>query len=1188
MKSQSPRGYALVLVLLALVLCSALILVIIERGTTSHRASLAYSHTVRARTLADSVISQVQAQIWDGTTIDQQPETAVQSRSAWASQPGAIRRFPANGGDPVVYKLYSAGEMQGPPASLATDMPTDWHARPLEYTDLNAPAGPDASSLSYPILDPRLAALPGATGLSDSAGFSIQGAPTSGPGGNSAPMPVRWLYFLQDGTLCLLGDPRIDRQSNPIVGRVAFWTDDETNKVNLNTAGPSTPESFWDVPRAASRIEEDRYAWFQPSQNEYTRYPGHPGMVSLRSILGTLGNLSAEEYHRLSPRYRWGGSRDGTVRIDTERTSLLLNKEDRPYATTDEFLFQSIGAGLQNFNGTLTPSTAASLGFFVTTTSRAPELNLFGQPRVSIWPLHAQNTTTRRTPFDQLIARATTIGGKPYYFVREFPLSATKDYDDFPRNQELYSYLQRLTGTPFPGFGNRSFLDKYAADRDQILTEIFDYIRCTNLNDTWRPSASGGVQSYTPNLEVAANAASYHSPTAADRGAGFVVPLQIGETRGAGRFPVLTGVGIWFCRHLKDPFAPPGPENPEQLSALLVLKTCTPMFGYPQWIPKNLFIDVNNVNGPRIAAGDSDSLMFPGGTIGDPATGIYWPPNANAGHGSVTLSGYDGATWTMFTSAGGTTFNDASLGATLNLDDDDTHFDIVGGNLEITFRVGNETAQTYRVHIPDCQNVPLPQRSNRDQMLKVNGTAQFPLPNSWWKSRIGNGTKPNDTGTTDLSIGGPFAPRDGDVFKSIELAHGDARLAIMTDTSSTPFALFEVLPDYTTSSLSHSFGGISTVSTQFLWPGGGSGGYVNLPYYREPKIDGGFDIDRTISYYFGPNIRSDITDLQDEGWSGDFDNGFARWPDGPFLNMPDAGARSSAAGASSTPYLLSQGWVRADGLFSPLRQVPSAVMFGSLPTGVKAGIPWRTLLFCPNPADANHKGFESPADHLLLDLFRMPVVEPIALSGPASTDGKINMNYRIAPFSYIRRASAWFALLEPMRIFSVPDNKSQRYKGSLIESFDYRTRLNVPETLLQFEERFNTGEIFRSPSEICSLFLVPNGANLAQARNLSAGWWKTRRLTGDNSREKPYAELYPKLTTQSNTYRIHMRVQSLARSGGPPATGDFEPLAEYRGSALLERYLDPEDPRFSTVNPDTDCLNALYRFRVLERRQFVP
>ncbi|HRJ71162.1 MAG TPA: Verru_Chthon cassette protein A, partial [Terrimicrobiaceae bacterium] len=1000
------------------------------------------------------------------------------------------------------------------------------------------------------------------------AGFSIQGAPTAGPGGNPAPMPVRWLYFLQDGTLCLLGDPRIDRQTNPIVGRVAFWTDDETNKVNLNTAGPATQESFWDMPRAASRIEEDRYAWFQPSQNEYTRYPGHPGMVSLRSILGNLGNLSADEYHRLSPRYRWGGSQDGTIRIDSGRTDLLLNKEDRPYATTDEFLFQSIGAGLQNFNGVLTPSTAASLGFFVTTTSRAPELNLFGQPRVSIWPLHAQNTATRRTPFDQLIARATTIGGKPYYFVREFPLSATKDFSDFERNQELYAYLQRLTGTPFPGFGNRSFLDKYNADRDQILTEIFDYIRSTNLNDTYNPTGGpGSIASYTPDLEVAVNSAVNHTASSPDKGAGFVVPIRIGSTQGGGRFPAATGAALWFCTHLENPAAAAGPGNRTMLSTLFLVKTCTPTFGFPLWKPSGFQVELANAPGTPLSVnvGGVVTPLFAGGTTAE----IFAPPTANFGQGGGTSGGYDGAGWILYhlTIPAASPF----LGASAEVPAGTSTFSILPGAIDIRFRVGGTTVQSYRFSFPEASGLPLPELANWD--------ATYALPMSWWKAR---------------SQIRPLGPFDGDSLRSVELGHGDARLALMQATEEDdPYEGFRPHPDFasTTTRMAHSFGGVSTVSNPYLWPGGSSGSYAGLAHTSDAVNASGVGWNppyRTMNRYFGPNILPDITDLRANGWSGDFDNGFSRWTDGPFLNLPDAGARSTSSGAAAAPYLVTEGWVRADGLFSPLRQVPSAVMFGSLPTGVKAGIPWRTLLFCPNPADAGHKGFEAPADHLLLDLFRMPVVEPIALSGPASTDGKINLNYRIAPFSYIRRASAWFALLEPMRIFSVPDTKSLRYKGSLIESFDYRTRLNVPETLLQFEERFNAGEIFRSSSEICSLFLVPNGATLAQARNLSAGWWKTRRLTGDNSREKPYAELYPKLTTQSNTYRIHMRVQSLTRSGGPPASGDFEPVAEYRGSALLERYLDPEDPRFSTVNPDTDCLNALYRFRVLERRQFVP
>ncbi len=33
-------------------------------------------------------------------------------------------------------------------------------------------------------------------------------------------------------------------------------------------------------------------------------------------------------------------------------------------------------------------------------------------------------------------------------------------------------------------------------------------------------------------------------------------------------------------------------------------------------------------------------------------------------------------------------------------------------------------------------------------------------------------------------------------------------------------------------------------------------------------------------------------------------------------------------------------------------------------------------------------------------------------------------------------------------------------------------------------------------------------------------------VTGDNLREKPYADLYPRLTTKSNTYTVHFRVQN--------------------------------------------------------------
>jgi hypothetical protein len=58
-------------------------------------------------------------------------------------------------------------------------------------------------------------------------------------------------------------------------------------------------------------------------------------------------------------------------------------------------------------------------------------------------------------------------------------------------------------------------------------------------------------------------------------------------------------------------------------------------------------------------------------------------------------------------------------------------------------------------------------------------------------------------------------------------------------------------------------------------------------------------------------------------------------------------------------------------------------------------------------------------------------------------------------------------------------------------------------------------------------------------------------------------------------------------------------VAENRGSAVIERYLDPEDRRFDPsdaetisrgdyVDPDSSSLDEVYRFRVISSRRFSP
>jgi hypothetical protein len=169
-------------------------------------------------------------------------------------------------------------------------------------------------------------------------------------------------------------------------------------------------------------------------------------------------------------------------------------------------------------------------------------------------------------------------------------------------------------------------------------------------------------------------------------------------------------------------------------------------------------------------------------------------------------------------------------------------------------------------------------------------------------------------------------------------------------------------------------------------------------------------------------------------------------------------------------------------------------------------------------------------------------------------------------------------------------------------------------------------QVFRSGSQICEMFLYPNTAGMIisglgpipqpyYARGQSAVtqfWSNYGGLTGDNLREKPYGDLYARITAKSNTFTIYLRVQSLrkhivtANADGSTASTSLEwdetkdqVLSEYRGYATIERYLDPLDRRFDVansetqrlgdyINPDTENLDQAYKFRVVEKKRFTP
>ena len=109
-------------------------------------------------------------------------------------------------------------------------------------------------------------------------------------------------------------------------------------------------------------------------------------------------------------------------------------------------------------------------------------------------------------------------------------------------------------------------------------------------------------------------------------------------------------------------------------------------------------------------------------------------------------------------------------------------------------------------------------------------------------------------------------------------------------------------------------------------------------------------------------------------------------------------------------------------------------------------------------------------------------------------------------------------------------------------------------------------------------------------------FWELNALTGDNTRERPYANLHQRLTTKSNTFKVHYRAQVLkqARRDGDGDYKVWRPLvdtvqAEYRGSSIVERFVDPNHPDLPDFATDrTAKLVKFYQYRVVNPRRFAP
>ncbi len=1290
----SQKGMALVLVLALLVLFAALSLAIFLTSKTERQAAALFSDTVGARQLADTTVNLCLAQIRDATTA---------TNRAWISQPGLIRTFTGNRVADENYRLYSWSPLHVSgsfdPLAAENAITNTWAANKALYVDINEPAPDpndptDKAKDKYPILYP-----PGMLG-GNVTGFQI-GSNTVGANATTLPMPVQWLYVLRDGSVVSATDKGNSSvtvgnatSTNPIVGRIAFWADDESSKVNLNTAAGGFP---WMPPWVQNALENSPtttskpwgniygFGYAQPQKNEFQRYPGHPATTDLRAV---FPELTWRDIYQLTPRVIEGGSENGINRTrryaaDNATPIDLILDRDRLFA----------GMGENRFAMSPAPRTSLASKFpdvslsasdwdqllekrkgFLSVSSKAPELNLFGQPRVAIWPVPefatAPGGLPYRTAIDTLIAFCSTLTTSgttriPFFFDRR--TGGQKDISSVPkntslsqdeditrtRNAQLFEYLQRFTSQPFPGASSAPFDTKYGGKhgRDQILTEIFDYIRSTNIQDKqldmerqfnrwayvvptrWN-APSGAVTGFGRSFTI--------------RQIGFLFICNADETVPASnRAPGEPAGNSSFSENFSLEEFPGGKLTTGQrrIQALLILELFSPSAGFKSFLTLSHNPADLNFSNFSFQVDGLQNLNINGTPLGFPS-GASTFASLGRGDGGKDLGSYQGSfggyggamnyRWPYI----GRDARGLDVGAHHwgpNATSTARHFPYVSMPITINatvpnmvFSGGNVTVKIYSGYtgsgLPETEletivvnldpvTLPVPQihptrqeywafhdegifgNSTLQGRLSTNSSVTVPVNAPSSENQV-NGEYSQSSlvvdrvGPNNTALNSPY-----DVIQTYVLPHGDSR--VLFAPAGSPNQGFVAVPAPGTSSppgknpprnnMRHFLtdtgptGGIFGYNTETSlvpgvnrrWPG-----IAILP--MKPGYTGSFSTPAPWTY-------------------GDWDIGSPLpTSDGPLINKPDEGSTMSET--TSNPFAFTETESEMNAVaslyHSANRQIPSAVMFGSLPTGLISGQPWQTLLFRPDPG--SHPGAADPPDHLLLDLFWMPVVEPYAISEPFATAGKVNMNYQMIPFTYIERSTAMRAVLKGTQIGAIPEDLptgrgfTKLYNSAAPWDPQFNFDIDAAETLKSFQSRFADAtkeRVFITPSEITTLPLVPTGSTLAGINT----FWNSHRLTGENIKERPYATLYPRLTTKSNTFNIHYRVQTLRKKpGSDPTVWDETQdvvVARLRGNTIIERYIDmnrSDIPDYALPANASKSAESLYRFRILSNQEFNP
>jgi hypothetical protein len=300
------RGSALLLMLGILVLLTVLAVALLNlAGIERTSANLALAKA-QANLLADGAADIAMARIADAI------ERGSQPGRSWASEPGRITLFTIASG---------SGTISRETVDLFSALPGPDHASIPNFrnVDLNEP---------------------------DFAGEFPIAAPA--PGESIATMKVGWINVLTNPSLPASAE-------NPIIGRIAFWVDDESCKVNINTA---------DGTRKGNDGHYGGFPTASPTEG-YSFGFGTPSEISLEALPG----------------------------IDRAAARAIADTAwEQPYDSAEEI----VRAETTDSSRPVTRSMFENIRFDITHHNSAPEFNFLGEPRIALGPHDFETATAPR------------------------------------------------------------------------------------------------------------------------------------------------------------------------------------------------------------------------------------------------------------------------------------------------------------------------------------------------------------------------------------------------------------------------------------------------------------------------------------------------------------------------------------------------------------------------------------------------------------------------------------------------------------------------------------------------------------------------------------------------------------------------------------------------------------------------